>query len=641
MKLARRPLLAGLAGLAALPLLARRGLAQEVPPAATPPAAPASPIVRAHAIAMHGDLKYAAGFSHFDYVNPSAPKGGRLVQSDIGPFDSFNGFIAKGDAAPGIGLVTETLMTSSMDEPFSEYGLLAEEIEYPDDRSGVVFHLNPAARWHDGEAITVEDVIWTFETLREKGAPVYRFYYGSVAEVTREGERAVRFVFHPGENRELPLILGQLPVLPRHWWTSQGREIGDTTLEPPLGSGPYRVKRFEAGRFVEYERVADWWARDLAVSRGRFNFDLMRYEVFRDALVQRQALKAGTIDVMVETQAKAWATEYDIPQVRDGRLLKEQFEDRGSGGMQNFVYNTRREVFADRRVRWALAHAFDFEWTNRNLFNGLYVRPTSYFFPTELASSGLPEGAELAILEPYRGRVPDEVFTQVYTPPSTDGSGWPRENLKTAFAILAEAGWVVRDMKLVRADTGRQMRFEILLRNPQFERLALPFIRNLARLGIDARVRTVDSSQYINRLRSFDFDLIVGGIGQSLSPGNEQRSYWSSAAAEEPGGYNYPGVKDPVIDELVELVIAAPDRESLVLRTRALDRVLLWGHYGIPQWTSPYTRLLVWNKFGRPPEIPLQGVTLDAWWYDANKAAILEQRGGQETPEAAPEAGAD
>jgi microcin C transport system substrate-binding protein len=637
--LRRRPFLAALAGAATLPLLPRLTLAQDT--AAQDAAAPAVPVIRDHAIAMHGDLKYATGFSHFDYVNPSAPKGGRLVQSDIGPFDSFNGFIAKGDAAPGIGLVTETLMTGSLDEPFSEYGLLAETIEYPADRSGVLFHLNPAARWHDGRPVTVEDVIWTFESLLEKGAPYLRFYYAGVAEVAAEGAHAVRFVFHPGENRELPLILGQLAVLPKHWWTSQGREIGDTTLEPPLGSGPYRVKRFEAGRFVEYERVTDWWGRDLPVNRGRHNFDLMRYEVFRNALVQREALKAGTIDTMVETQAKAWATEYDIPQVRDGRLLKEQFENRGSGGMQNFTFNTRREVFKDRRVRWALAHAFDFEWTNRNLFNGLYVRPNSYFYPTELASSGLPRGAELALLEPYRGRVPDEVFTQVYTPPATDGSGWPRENLRKAFAILAEAGWVVRDMKLVNAESGRQMAFEILLRNPQFERLALPFVRNLTRLGIAARVRTVDSSQYINRLRSFDFDMIVGGIGQSLSPGNEQRSYWSTAAADEPGGYNYPGVKDPVVDELVELVIAAPDRESLVQRTRALDRVLLWGHYGIPQWTSPFTRLLSWNKFGRPPEVPLQGISLDTWWYDANKAAILEQRGGQETPEAAPEAGAD
>jgi len=619
----RRPFLAGLAS---LPLLPRLAPAQET-------ATPAVPVIRDHAIAMHGDLKYAAGFPHFDYVNPSAPKGGRIVQSDIGPFDSFNGFIAKGDAAPGIGLVTETLMTGSLDEPFSEYGLLAQEIEYPADRSGVIFHLDPAARWHDGQPVTVEDVIWTFQSLLEKGAPYLRFYYAGVAEIAAAGERAVRFAFHPGENRELPLILGQLAVLPKHWWTSEGREIGDTTLEPPLGSGPYRVKRFEAGRYVEYERVTDWWGRDLPVNRGRHNFDLMRYEVFRDSLVQRQALKAGKIDVMVETQAKAWATEYDIPQVRDGRLAKEQFEDRGSGGMQNFTFNTRREVFKDRRVRWALAHAFDFEWTNRTLFNGLYVRPTSYFYPTELASSGLPSGPELAILEPYRGRVPDEVFTQVYQPPATDGSGWPRENLKRAFAILEEAGWVVRDLRLVNAESGQQMAFEILLRNPQFERLVLPFIRNLTRLGIAARVRTVDSSQYINRLRSFDFDMIVGGIGQSLSPGNEQRSYWTTAAAEEPGGYNYPGVKDPVVDELVELVIAAPDRESLVQRTRALDRVLLWGHYGIPQWTSPYTRLLSWNKFGRPPEVPLQGVSLDNWWYDANKAAILEQRGGQESPE--------
>jgi microcin C transport system substrate-binding protein len=640
MKLARRPVLFGLA---ALPLLPRLGRADEAASggAAAEGGAPPSPIIRAHAIAMHGDLKYPAGFEHFDYVNPAAPKGGRLVQSDVGPFDSFNAFIAKGDPAPGIGLVTETLMTSSQDEPFSEYGLLAEAIEYPEDRSGAVFHLNPAARWHDGQPVTVDDVIWTFQSLLEKGAPYLRFYYASVASVEQVGERAVRFVFHPGENRELPLILGQVPVLPKHWWTAKGREIGDTTLEPPLGSGPYRVKRFEAGRFVEYQRVEDWWGRDLPVNRGQNNFDELRFEVYRDALVQRQALKAGAIDVMQENQAKAWATEYDIPQVRDGRLLKEQFENHASGGMQNFTYNTRRAIFGDRRVRWALAHAFDFEWTNKNLFNGLYVRPNSYFFPTELASGGLPEGPELAILEPFRGRVPAEVFTEVYTPPRTDGSGWPRENLAKAFAILAEAGWVVRDLKLVNATTGEPMRFEILLRSPQFERLVLPFIRNLGRLGIEARLRTVDSSQYINRLRSFDFDMIVGGIGQSLSPGNEQRSYWSSQAADEPGGYNYPGVKDPVVDELVEMVIAAPDRDSLVYRTRALDRVLLWGHYGIPQWGSPYVRLLSWNKFGRPAVVPLQGLSLDTWWYDSARAAALQSKGGQKGAEEPPEEGAD
>ncbi len=641
MKFARRPVLFGLA---ALPLLPRLGRADEVAAegaAAAEGATPPSPIIRAHAIAMHGDLKYPAGFDHFDYVNPSAPKGGRLVQSDVGPFDSFNAFIAKGDPAPGIGFVTETLMVGSQDEPFSEYGLLAEEIEYPEDRSGAIFHMNPAARWHDGQPVTVDDVIWTFQSLLEKGAPYLRFYYASVASVDQVGERAVRFVFHPGENRELPLILGQVPVLPKHWWTSNGREIGDTTLEPPLGSGPYRVKRFEAGRFVEYQRVEDWWGRDLPVNRGQNNFDELRFEVYRDALVQRQALKAGAIDVMQENQAKAWATEYDIPQVRDGRLLKEQFENHASGGMQNFTYNTRRAIFSDRRVRWALAHAFDFEWTNKNLFNGLYVRPNSYFFPTELASSGLPEGPELAILEPFRGRVPAEVFTEVYTPPKTDGSGWPRENLAKAFAILAEAGWVVRDLKLVNATTGEPMRFEILLRSPQFERLVLPFIRNLGRLGVEARLRTVDSSQYINRLRSFDFDMIVGGIGQSLSPGNEQRSYWSSQAADETGGYNYPGVKDPVVDELVEMVIAAPDRDSLVYRTRALDRVLLWGHYGIPQWGSPYVRLLSWNKFGRPAVVPLQGLSLDTWWYDSAKAAALQSKGGQKGADQPPEEGAD
>lgn len=586
-------------------------------------------VIRSNGIAMHGEPKYPPGFPHFDYVVPDAPKGGRIVAADIGSFDSFNAFIAKGEPAPGIGLIYETLMTSADDEPFTEYGLLAESIEYPEDRSWVVFHLHPEARWHDGEPVTAEDVVWTFESLMQKGTPMLRFYYSSVAEVQMLDAHTVKFVFHPGENRELPLILGQLTVLPKHWWTANGREIGNTTLEPPLGSGPYRIARFEAGRFVEYRRVEDWWGKDLPVNLGRYNFDSRRYDSYLEQIVARQALKAGAIDYYPENQAKAWATEYNIDPVRDGRLLMEQFENRSSGGMQNFTMNTRRAIFQDRRVRWALAHAFDFEWTNRNLFNGLYVRPNSYFFPTELAAEGLPGPEELAILSPYRGHVPDEVFTQVYQPPKTDGSGWPRENLEKAFVLLNEAGWVVRDLQLVKADSGQPMSFEILLVSKQFERLVLPFMHNLKRLGIDVRVRTVDQSQYINRLRTYDFDMIVGGIPQSLSPGNEQRNYWTTAAAEQDGGYNYAGVRDPVVDELVELVIAAPDRESLVHRTRALDRVLLWGHYGIPQWSSPFTRLVVWNKFGRPAEVPLQGVSFDTWWFDAGKAAALQGKGGQ------------
>ena len=400
----------------------------------------------------------------------------------------------------------------------------------------------------------------------------------------------------------------------------------------PLGSGPYKVGAYEPGRSIEYQRVEDWWGKDLGVSRGYYNFDRLRYLPFRDQLVARQSLKAGDLDVFTESQAKAWATEYDIQPVRDGRLLKEEFEDLSSGGMQNFTMNSRRAYFRDSRVRYALAHAFDFEWTNKYLFNGLYVRPNSFFFPTELGARGLPTPEELAILEPYRGRIPDEVFTQAYEPPSTDGSGWPRANLKKAFALLEEAGWVVRDMKLVNAETGWQMNFEILLTQVLFERLVLPFKRNLERLGIAVRVRTVDQSQYINRVRTFDFDMVVFGLGQSLSPGNEQRNYWSSAAADMEGGYNYAGIKDPVVDELIELLIAAPDRESLIFRTRALDRVLLWGHYVIPQWDSPYTRILSWNKFGRPSEVPLQGVQILTWWYDEARARQLEQRGGQEGP---------
>ena len=621
MHIARRPFLIGLGSLPLLhPLAAAEAIGGGTPPGG------------AHALAMHGEPAYPAGFSHFASVNPDAPKGGTLMQAAIGTFDSFNAFIAKGDPAPGITDLYQTLLARGPEEAFTLYANLAERIECPDDRSWVVFHLNPAARWHDGAPITADDLIWSFEFLITQGAPQFRFYYASVAETVKQGELSVRFNFHPGENRELPLILGELPVLPKHWWTTEGREAGDTTLEPPLGSGPYRLGRYEPARHVEYERVADWWARDLNVNVGHYNFDRLRYRMFRDQLVARQALKAGDLDIYVESQAKAWAVEYDIQPVRDGRLLKEEFEDLSSGGMQHFAFNIRREFFQDRRLRWALAHAFDFEWTNRFLFNGLYVRPDSFFFPTELAAQGLPSPEELAILEPYRGRIPDEVFSQDYAPPSTDGSGWPRANLLKAFGLLEEAGWVVRDLQLVNAQTGRQLDFEILLSNALFERLVLPFKRNLERLGIVVRVRTVDQSQYINRLRSFDFDMIVSGYGQSLSPGNEQRSYWGSEAAEQAGSFNRIGIKDPAIDELIELLIAAPDRESLVTRTRALDRVLLWHHFVIPQWDSPYTRLLAWDKFGRPPAVPLQGLSLDTWWYDETKVRLLQSRGGQEGP---------
>jgi microcin C transport system substrate-binding protein len=581
----------------------------------------------AHAIAMHGTPKYPAGFKYFDYVNPDAPKGGTLRLAVTGTFDSLNPFIPKGN--PGAGSSNETLLANSADEPFTEYGLIAESIEVPEDRSWAIFTLRPQARWHDGKPITVEDVIWSLDTLKTKGQPYFRFYYGGVAKAIKVGPSKVKFVFSDKGNRELPLIVGQMPILPKHYWESHDFE--STTLEPPLGSGPYRITDFEAGRYIVSKRVDDYWGKDLPVNVGQSNFDVIRYDYYRDDTVIRQALKAGDIDFREENQAKAWALDYDVPAVKRGWLKKEEIRHHSPTGMQAFVYNTRREIFSDPKVREALAYAFDFEWTNRNLFFGQYTRTESYFSNSDLAATGLPKGQELKILERYRGRIPDRVFTEPYRAPSTDGTGWPRKNLLKAFALLEEAGWEVRDMQLVNKKTGKVFSFEILLVNQEFERIVLPFVRNLKRLGIDAQVRLVDQSQYINRLRSFDFDMIVGGWGESESPGNEQRSYWTSAAAKSPGARNFAGVRDPVVDELVELLISAPDRESLVARARALDRVLLFSYYVIPQWHLRMQRILYWNKFSRPQVTPRTGTSIDFWWFDEAKAAQLEKERKRET----------
>jgi microcin C transport system substrate-binding protein len=588
-------------------------------------AAPSQEIRPVHALAMHGSPKYPPDFTHFDYVNPGAPRGGTIRLAVSGTFDSFNPYIPKGTAFSGG--AAESLLTHSADEPFSVYGLIAESIEMPEDRSWVIFNLRPEARWHDGVAVTADDVVWSFETLTTKGSPAFRFYYGSVAGAEKLGERRVRFSFKERGNRELPLIVGEIPVLPKLYWEQAGRDFEKTTLEPPLGSGPYRIARFEAGRFVELERVEDYWGRDLPVNRGQNNFDRMRYDYFRDDTVIRQALKSGDIDYRQENQAKAWALDYDVPAVNRGWLKNEAIEHKRPTGMQAFVMNTRRPVFRDRKVRRALAYAFDFPWTNEHLFHGQYTRTESYFSNSELAARGLPRGEELEILERFRGRVPDEVFTTGYGAPTTDGSGWPRENLKKAFALIEEAGWVVRDMTLVNESTGEPMQFEILLVSQAFERVVLPFVRNMKRLGIDARVRLVDTSQYVNRLRSFDFDMIVFGWGQSDSPGNEQRNYWSSAAADSPAARNFAGIRDPVVDELVELIITAPDRESQVARTRALDRVLLHGHYVIPNWHTRVDRTLYWDKFSRPEVTPKNGTDISYWWYvDSKAGAVAEAR---------------
>jgi microcin C transport system substrate-binding protein len=582
--------------------------------AAMPHLAATGPV---HGLSIHGDLKYPPDFPHFAYVNPQAPKGGSVTLSAIGTFDNLNPFILKGVAAVGIGQTFDTLLAPSSDEPSSEYGLVAETVETPPDRAWVAFTLRAGARFHDGSPMTVADVIWTFETLRTKGHPLYRSYYAQVDRVQQTGPRTVRFSFKSGENRELAVIVGQLPVLSKAWWA--GRDFARTTLTPVLGSGPFRVESLEPGRSITYRRVTDYWGAALPVNVGRFNFDTIRYDYYRDGTVALEAFKGGAYDLRAEDSAKNWARAYDIPAVRDGRIKNELIPNEIPTGMQGFVYNTRRAVFADDRVREALAAAFDFEWSNAHLFYGAYTRTHSYFSNSELASRGLPGEAELAVLAPFRGRVPDAVFTREYRPPSTVPDGL-RPNLVHALDLLKHAGWVVRDMKLVKAETGTPMSFEILLDDPTWERITLPFVKNLERLGVAARVRTVDSAQYEYRLKQFDFDMTIALFLQSLSPGNEQLDFWSSAAAETPGSRNLAGVRDPVVDRLIAALIAAPDRPTLVARTRALDRVLLWRHYVIPHWHLTAFRVAYWDRFGRPAVSPKYDLGFDTWWVDARKA---------------------
>ena len=583
---------------------------------------------KAHGIAMHGSPKYGPDFKHFDYRNPDAPKGGSVRLAATGTFDSFNPFIIKGNPADGIGYVYETLLTSSDDEAFTMYGQLAEAVEWPEDRRWVTFTLRKDAKWHDGKPVTADDVLFSFEVLKTKGRPFYRYYYKSVAKAEKIDERTVKFTFGANENRELPLIMGQLAVLPKHWF--DGRDFEKSSLEKPLGSGPYRVKDFEPGRHVTYERFEDYWGADLPVNKGAFNFDTIRYDYYRDSTVAIEALKAGDYDFRVENNSKDWATAYDVSAVKKGLLKKQLIPHKNSSGMQGFVFNTRKNVFKDPKVRRALAYLFDFEWSNKNLFYGQYTRSESYFSNSELASRDLPSDAELEILEPLKGKIPDEVFTKTYKAPATDGSGNTRENLKVALGLLKEAGWTVKNRKLVNAQ-GEQMKFEIMQNAsaPGFQRIILPFIKNLQRIGIDADMRPVDAAQYRQRVDNFDFDMFIAGWGQSLSPGNEQRDYWGSEAADRKGSRNLVGIKDPAIDVLIEKVIEAPDRESLVTRTRALDRVLLWNHYVIPNWHISAYRVLYWDKFGRPEKPPLYGLDFVGWWIDPEKAAALAESTGR------------
>ncbi|MBN0977842.1 ABC transporter substrate-binding protein [Pseudomonas hygromyciniae] len=569
-----------------------------------------------HALTLYDEPpKYPANFKHVDYVNPDAPKGGTFRESAMGSFDSLNPFISKGVPADNIGLVFDTLAQQGLDEPITEYGLIAGKIEKAPDNSWVRFYLRPEARFHDGHPVHAEDVVFTFETLIKQGSPIYRTYYADVAEVVAEDPLRVLFKFKHTSNRELPLILGQLPVLPKHWWV--GRDFAKSSLEIPLGSGPYKVAEVKPGRSIRYERVKDYWAKDLPINKGLYNFDYRISDYYRDSTVALEALKAGQFDYWQETTAKNWANAYNVPAVAEGRLIKEELPNGNPTGMQGFVFNIRKPMFQDVRVRKAISLLLDFEWSNKQLFNGAYTRTRSYFENSDMAATGLPGPAELAILEPLRGRIPPQAFTEAFAPPKTDASGMIRSQQREAYQLLQEAGWRIVDDKMVDTN-GKPASIEFMLFQTDFERILLPFKRNLADLGIELVIRRVDVSQYVNRVRSRDFDMMVGSFPQSSSPGNEQREFWQSSSADNPGSRNYIGLKDPAIDELVEQLINADSRNSLVAHAKALDRVLQFGYYVIPNWHIKTYRVAYWNHLGHPKVPPRYDVGINTWWIKPN-----------------------
>ena len=582
-----------------------------------------------HGLSLFGELKYPAGFKHFDYVNPNAPKGGSVRLMALGTFDNFNEVVAglKGSIAAGAGLISDTLLASALDEVSTEYGLIAEAVSHSSDFSSATFRLRAAARHHDGKPITVDDVIFSMEAFK-KHSPGMAAYYRHVAKIEQTGEREVTFIFDSPGNREMPLILGQLNVLPKHWWegtdaSGRKRDVGATTLERPLGNGAYRIKDFVAGRTIVYERVKDYWAKDLNVNVGRDNFDELRFEYFRDATVAIEAFKADHLDWRTENVAKNWATAYDFPAVREKRVVLEEFPQRNRGIMQAFAFNTRRDKFKDPRLRRAFNFAYDFEEMNKQIFFGQYTRINSYFEGTELASSGLPQGQELEILETVRDKVPAELFIKEYTNPVGGSAENVRANLREGMRLLKEAGYEVRNQRQVNAKTGEPLSVEILTEEPSIERIILFYKPSLERLGITVTVRTVDDPQYENRLRNWDYDMIVASWPESLSPGNEQRDYWSSQAADTAGSRNYVGIKNPAVDALIDRVIFAKDRTELVTATRALDRVLLWNYYVVPQFTLDKTRTARWDRFNRKDPLPQYGASAfpTVWWWDAEKAS--------------------
>ena len=582
-----------------------------------------------HAVSLIGRPKYSPDFQHFDYVNPDAPKAGLVRMAEIGSFDSLNPILYKGEAAAGLGLIYETLMQDSLEESSTSYGLIAEWASYPVDYSSVTFKLREDARWHDGTPITPEDVVYSLE-VNKAANPRMALYYKNVSRAEVTGPNQVTFTFDVKGNRELPMIMGQLTILPKHYWTGKDangnqRDPLKTTLDPPLGSGPYRIKQVTPARTISYERVPDYWGKDLPVNRGQWNFDEIRFDYYRDETVAFESFKAGNLDYHQETSAKNWATAYDFAAVREGWVKRQEVPIKSAQPMQCFVFNLRHPQLADRRVRQAFNLAFDFEWANKTLFYGQYTRVSSYFQGSELAApSELPQGRELEILNEVKDQVPPEVFTAVHTNPVNNSPEDLRANLRKAMQLLKDAGYEVKDGVLTNTKTGQPLTVEFLLVSPLFERIVQPYIDNLDRIGIKAKLRMVDSAQYTRRVDGFDYDIIVGNFPQSDSPGNEQRDFWGSEAANREGSRNLIGIKDPAIDKLVDHVIFAKNREELVAASRALDRVLLWNDFVVPQWFAPKVRIAYWNRYGQPETLP--GLTpgfMQVWWLDKEKAAQL------------------
>jgi microcin C transport system substrate-binding protein len=579
-----------------------------------------------HALTLFKDIKYPPDFKHFDYVNPNAPKGGRVRLSAVGSFDSLNPYSFKGDSVAAAS--NETLLTSSLDEASTEYGLVAEGVWFPEDFSSVVYRIRPEARFHDGKPMTPEDVIWSMTTLREIN-PAYNGYYKNVEKAEQTGDREVTFMFSLKGNRELPLITGQLPVLPKHWWTGKDakgkdRNIAETTLELPLGSGPYKAIDVKPGASILQKRVEDYWGKELPVNIGTDNFDEIETIFFRDANVALEAFKGDQYDYRLESSSKAWATGYNFPALKDGRCVKEEVTLKKVNGMQCFAFNMRRDKFKDARVRQAFNHAFDFEFSNANLFYGQYTRSRSYFNNSEMEAKGLPSPEELKLLEPLKDKIPPEVFTAEYANPLNSNSQDVRKNLRAASKLLNEAGWVVTDgggKSVLKNAKGEKFEVTFTLDSPLFERIVLPYKQQLELLGVGVTVRTVDSAQYQRQVQNFDFDIVVMVWGQSLSPGNEQRDFFGSEAADKNGSRNVGGIKDPAIDKLIEAIVFAKDRDALTTACKALDRVLIWNHFVVPMWYSGKERTAYWNRFGKPDKTPDYSLGFPStWWWDAEKA---------------------